>query len=500
MFVTAIAVFAVIPFGSVLPPNFLPASWGVRQPISLLVAPGLDVGVVYIFALGSIAVYGVVLGGWASNNKFSFLGGLRSSAQLIGYEIPLGLGILGVVATAGSLRLDAIIRQQATTGLWNAFTQPLGLMVFAVAAFAEAARLPFDLPEAEQELVGGYHTEYFGVKLLLYLVAEYVHMITAALLDRHSLPRRVAFLGAHRLGRNDYLDDGPAARGDPAGEDAGGGFLLHARPLELAAVPLRSVDDPGVVGDVAAGSDQSRGGRLLDGVRPAAGRPFSYRAAVDGGFVRRGRARCRLADRDAVDSVGGGQPAAAGADPAKLYRRGDSPAMKPDDKDIRWVAPPRLGLLGKSYLLLFVQGLTTTLRHLFRRKLTVQSPEARHVIVDPLGYRGVHRLNRDEQGRVKCVACFLCATACPAHCIDIVAAESPWPDRQKYPRVFNIDELRCIYCGMCEEACPVEAIELTSLYDLSGKSREEMIFDKEKLLSIYDQTKDREPMPSKRKS
>ena len=107
----------------------------------------------------------------------------------------------------------------------------------------------------------------------------------------------------------------------------------------------------------------------------------------------------------------------------------------------------------------------------------------------------MHRLNRDEQGRVKCVACFLCATACPAHCIDIVAAESPWPDRQKYPQSFTIDELRCIYCGMCEEACPVDAIELTSLYDLSGKSREEMIFDKEKLLSVYDQTKDAEPMP-----
>ncbi len=172
--------------------------------------------------------------------------------------------------------------------------------------------------------------------------------------------------------------------------------------------------------------------------------------------------------------------------------------MKNDDENIRWVEPPRLGLLGKSYLLLFLQGLTTTLRHLCGRKKTVQAPEQRHQIVDPLGYRGVHRLNRDEQGRVKCVACFLCATACPAHCIDIVAAASPWPDREKYPQVFNIDELRCIFCGMCEEACPVEAIELTSLYDLSGKSREEMIFDKEKLLSIYDQTKDSEPMPSKR--
>jgi NADH-quinone oxidoreductase subunit I len=172
--------------------------------------------------------------------------------------------------------------------------------------------------------------------------------------------------------------------------------------------------------------------------------------------------------------------------------------MKSDDKNIAWVREPELGLAGRSYLLLFLHGLTTTLKHLFRRKKTVQSPEQRHSIANPLIYRGVHRLNRDEQGRVKCVACFLCATACPAHCIDILAAESPWSDREKYPQTFTIDELRCIFCGMCEEACPVEAIELTSFYDLSGKSREEMIFDKTKLLSVYDQTKDTEPMPTQR--
>jgi NADH-quinone oxidoreductase subunit I len=174
--------------------------------------------------------------------------------------------------------------------------------------------------------------------------------------------------------------------------------------------------------------------------------------------------------------------------------------MRPDDPDVRWIESPRLGLAGKSYLLLFADGMVTTVRHLLSRKMTVQSPEERHEIPDPLIYRGVHRLNRDEQGRVKCVACFLCATACPAHCIDIVAAESPWSDREKYPESFTIDELRCILCGMCEEACPVDAIELTSLYDLSGKSREEMIFDKEKLLSVFDQTKDKEPMRSARRA
>jgi len=167
--------------------------------------------------------------------------------------------------------------------------------------------------------------------------------------------------------------------------------------------------------------------------------------------------------------------------------------MKPDDPNIRWIEPPPMGLTGKSYLPLFAEGIVTTLRHLFSPKITQYSPEERHRPPDPLLYRGVHRLNRDEQGRVKCVACFMCATACPAHCIDIVAAESPWPDRDKYPQCFTIDELRCIFCGMCEEACPVDAIELTSLYDLSGKSREEMVFDKEKLLSVYDQTCDSEP-------
>jgi NADH-quinone oxidoreductase subunit H len=182
IFVTAVAAFAVVPFGSAIPPEAFPNSWGVTTPISLEVAPNVDVGMIYVFAIGSIAVYGVVLGGWASNNKYSFLGGMRSSAQLISYELPLGLGILGVVAVTGSLRLDTIIDHQAQTGVWNLLTQPLGFIVFCVAGFAEAARLPFDLPEAEQELVGGYHTEYSGVKMMMYMVAEFLHMILAAFL------------------------------------------------------------------------------------------------------------------------------------------------------------------------------------------------------------------------------------------------------------------------------------------------------------------------------
>jgi NADH-quinone oxidoreductase subunit I len=156
------------------------------------------------------------------------------------------------------------------------------------------------------------------------------------------------------------------------------------------------------------------------------------------------------------------------------------------EKDIKWLEEPKIGMLEQLYLPAIFAGLQTTVKHLFQSKVTTQFPEERPTL--PPNYRGVHRLNRDEQGRVRCVACYMCATACPAHCIDIVAAASPWPDREKYPETFVIDELRCIYCGMCEEACPVDAIELTSLYDLTGWSREEMMFDKEKLLSVFDQT------------
>jgi len=166
------------------------------------------------------------------------------------------------------------------------------------------------------------------------------------------------------------------------------------------------------------------------------------------------------------------------------------------DDDILLVEEPKLSAAERLYVPPIWAGMKMTLRHwgksLFDRPITVQYPEERRrQRVE--NYRGLHRLNRDEQGRVACVACFMCSTACPAHCIYIEAAESPWEDREKYPAKFDIDELRCIYCGMCEEACPVDAIELTPDYDLVGRSREEMILDKEELLAIYDRTKDIKP-------
>lgn len=161
------------------------------------------------------------------------------------------------------------------------------------------------------------------------------------------------------------------------------------------------------------------------------------------------------------------------------------------NKTVKWAEPPKLGVMEALYLPAIAQGVMTTFKHIFKPKMTRQYPEVEPEI--PPNYRGVHRLNRDDKGRVKCVACFLCQTACPANCITIEATAAPkddpnWADRDKYPATFVIDELRCIYCGMCEEACPVDAIELTSIYDLTGDSRAELMYDKEKLLSVYDKT------------
>ncbi|MGL4464517.1 MAG: NuoI/complex I 23 kDa subunit family protein [Planctomycetia bacterium] len=160
--------------------------------------------------------------------------------------------------------------------------------------------------------------------------------------------------------------------------------------------------------------------------------------------------------------------------------------MPIDPKDVQWVEEPKIGLMEALYLPAVLEGLKTTLQHVFSPKVTQQYPEEKPDL--PPNYRGVHRLNRDDQGRVKCVACMLCATACPANCITIVGDQAPWSDRDKYPIKFEIDELRCIFCGMCEEACPVDAIELTGIYDATGLTRGQMIYDREKLLSIYDQT------------
>ena len=174
----ALVTFAVIPFGDVL-------ILGDRV-INLQVA-NINVGILFLFAFASLGVYGIVIGAWASNNKFSLLGGVRGSAQMISYEIPMGLSIMGILMIYETLELQAIVRGQGTLlwgwlPAWGIVLQPVAFFLFFTAAVAETKRIPFDLPEGESELVAGFHTEYSGGKFLMFFTAEFAEMVTSAAL------------------------------------------------------------------------------------------------------------------------------------------------------------------------------------------------------------------------------------------------------------------------------------------------------------------------------
>lgn len=175
---SALTTFAVIPYGSNLPAG------GRDIP---MIGADLSIGVLYVFALTSLSVYGIVLAGWASNNKFSLIGGLRSSAQIISYELAMTTAAAGAILSSGSLRLPDIVASQERLWLgffpqWNVVPQFLGFLVFFISTFAETNRTPFDLPEADAELVGGYHTEYSAMKFAMFMMAEYVNIVVACAL------------------------------------------------------------------------------------------------------------------------------------------------------------------------------------------------------------------------------------------------------------------------------------------------------------------------------
>jgi len=167
-FIPSIMIFAVIPFGDSM------ELFGREIP---LVISDLNIGVLYIFAITSLGVYGIVLGGWSSGSKYSLMGGVRSSAQMLSYEIGYGLSIMGIVLIANTLSLTELVEQQASIGDWFVFRQPLGFLLFLTCGIAETNRAPFDMPEAESELVGGYHTEYSSMRFAMFFIGEYAAMI-----------------------------------------------------------------------------------------------------------------------------------------------------------------------------------------------------------------------------------------------------------------------------------------------------------------------------------
>jgi len=171
--VPAWVLLAVIPFGGNV------TMFG--REISLSIAANINVGILYLTAITSISVYGIVLAGWSSNNKYATMGGIRSTAQMISYELALGLAFIGPVLMAGSMSLTEIVQQQSRVG-WFAIYQPLTFVIFLIALLAEINRSPFDMPEAEQELTAGYHTEYSGMKFAMFMLTEYTKMIVVSVI------------------------------------------------------------------------------------------------------------------------------------------------------------------------------------------------------------------------------------------------------------------------------------------------------------------------------
>jgi NADH-quinone oxidoreductase subunit H len=169
--VPALIAFAVIPFG--------PEVHLFGRPVALYLTD-LNIGLLYIVAVASIGVYGIILGGWASNSKYPLMGSLRSSAQLISYELAVTLTFVAVILASGSLSMVDIIEAQRANGVWFAFVQPVSLFIYVVGGLAETNRSPFDLPEAESELVAGFHTEYSGMRFALFFLAEYTNMIVVS--------------------------------------------------------------------------------------------------------------------------------------------------------------------------------------------------------------------------------------------------------------------------------------------------------------------------------
>ncbi|NQD70267.1 NADH-quinone oxidoreductase subunit NuoH [Sphingobacterium shayense] len=192
--ITACISSAVIPWGGSL-------TIGNRE-VSLQVAD-INVGILYIFGVVALGVYGIMIGGWASNNKFSLMGAIRAASQSISYEIAMGLSIIALLMVSGTLSMSEIVAQQSGFVNWNIWVQPLGFLIFITCAFAECNRVPFDLPECETELVGGYHTEYSSMKLGLYMFSEYINMFVSSALMAALYFGGYNFPFMHELGLSD---------------------------------------------------------------------------------------------------------------------------------------------------------------------------------------------------------------------------------------------------------------------------------------------------------
>ena len=386
---TALATFSVIPFGP---------GWEIGGVYIPGQVADLDIALILIFAIGSLGVYGFIIGGWASDSKYALLGSMRTCAQLVSYEVSLALSVLGVVIMAESLSLTDIVAAQADT-VWYAVPQFVGPRGLSLRRHGRdgtrTIRPPRGRTGARRRLPHGVRGD--AVRPLLDVGVHQPHHALRSLRD--PLPRRLA---RSRLGR--------AHVGGPAlvrREARAAALRLHLDASDAPTASLRPADAFRLEG-ASAGGDGERGGH---------GDP--------GG--------CALM----------AQPAGT------------------------------------------LKGFAVTFRQIFRKPITQQYPEYKRPVYPR--FRGRHRLWKHENGLEKCVGCSLCAAACPADCIRVVAEENTAENRvsagERYARIYEINMSRCIFCGYCELACPFDAITLGNEFEIAEYSRDDLIYTKDMLLA-----------------
>ena len=401
-FMTALIAWAVVPFDD---------GWVIAD---------INVGILYLFAISSLGVYGVIIAGWASNSKYAFLGALRSAAQMVSYEVSIGFVLITVLLCVGSLNLSQVVIAQSGW-FWNWYWLPLLPMfvIFFVLALAETNRTPFDLPMSEAELVQGFQTEYLDA-------------------IRPVLPRRIRQHDpAVRDGRRAVLGRLDVAGAVPALHLGAGPRMV--RPQDrLPAVRLQL--DQGNAAPLSLRPAHAAGLEGFPARLAGMGRPHRRRAAV------------RRLGSEAV--------------------LGRSRIMASLDRTAR------------AFLLSeLVTGFALTLKYMFKPKVTVNYPYEK----GPLSprFRGEHALRRYPNGEERCIACKLCEAICPAQAITIEA--EPRDDGSRRTTRYDIDMTKCIYCGFCQEACPVDAIVEGPNFEFSTETREELMYNKDKLLANGDQ-------------
>ena len=399
------------------------AAWAVIPFTDTLVLSNINAGLLYVLALTSVGVYGIILAGWASNSKYAFLGALRSAAQIVSYEIAMGFALVGVLMCANSLNLSEIVRgQEGGAAYWYVWPLFPLFIVYFVSGLAETNRHPFDMAEGESEIVAGFHVEYSGVGFSIFFLAEYMNMILIAALTS------IMFLGgwlapwpllnAHAALRRRFHLDGR--------EDVVRAAVLPLGSRHVSALSLRPGD--------AAG---------LEGVHPG-------HAGLD-----------HLPGYDDADPLG-----------ISLPLTGSRPNMFARVKDF----------LDTWLLAELVKGMSLTGRYLFARKITVQFPEEK--TPQSPRFRGLHALRRYPNGEERCIACKLCEAVCPALAITIDSEQRA--DGTRRTTRYDIDLTKCIFCGFCEESCPVDSIVETRILEYHGEKRGDLYYTKEMLLAVGD--------------